>query len=184
LDSPSSSKHSKTSKSRSLDLSSIQTENPSLISSSSKRHLLHHHSTIDTDDSSNDTTKTRINIDQSNNDDDDDEEEKSHSTRYSYSEQQTKTKTNQFLLPYHQTCEQEQTFSSGMPLLIPPYSATSDPGPFRSPWFNTPTSTFNFQFPQCQEQPTINAQGSILQLSTLTKMLCDEPSVFTPISPR
>jgi len=71
-----------------------------------------------------------------------------------------------------------------MPLLIPPYSATSDPGSFRSPWFNTPSSTFNFQFPQCQEQSNINAQGSIVQLSTLTKMLCDQPSVFTPITPR
>jgi hypothetical protein len=184
LDSPSSSKHSKTSKSRSLDLSSIQTENPSLISSSSKRHLLHHHSTIDTDDSSNETVKPTFNIDQSN----DVEEKSSSSSRYSYSEQQTNT-TTQFLLPYNPSNEQEQekktsSFPSGISLQLPPYSASSDPGPYHSSWFNTPTSTFNFRFPHPQDQLSTNAQGSIVQLSTLTKMLCDEPSVFTPISPR
>jgi hypothetical protein len=71
-----------------------------------------------------------------------------------------------------------------MPLPLTPYSASSDPGPFHSPWFNTPTSPFNFRFPQSQEQLAVNAQGSIAQLSSLTKMLCDEPSVFTPITPR
>ena len=99
------------------------------------------------------------------------------------------TKTNQFPLPYPYLTEQEQeqrtsTFPSGIPLPLTPYSASSDPGPFHSPWFNTPTSTFNFRFPQSQEPAVANAQGSIAQLSSLTKMLCDEPSVFTPISPR
>ena len=96
-------------------------------------------------------------------------------------------KTNQFSLPYPYSSEQEQrtsTFPSGIPLPLTPYSASSDPGPFHSPWFNTPTSTFNFRFPQSQESSVTNAQGSIAQLSSLTKMLCDEPSVFTPISPR
>jgi hypothetical protein len=128
-----------------------------------KRDLLPYYTTIDIDDT-----------------------EKSHS----YSEQsRTKTKTNHFPLPYHPLSEQEQeqrttTFPGGIPLPLTPYSATSDPGPFHSPWFNTPTSTFNFRFPQSQEPAVANAQGSIAQLSTLTKMLCDEPSVFTPITPR
>ncbi|CAF4438005.1 unnamed protein product, partial [Rotaria magnacalcarata] len=42
----------------------------------------------------------------------------------------------------------------------------------------------NFHFPKSQENTVANAQGSIAQLSTLTQFLCDEPSVFTPISPR
>jgi hypothetical protein len=101
----------------------------------------------------------------------------------------SKIKTSHFPLPYPYLSEQEQeqrtsTFPSRIPLSLTPYSVSSDPGPFHSPWLNTPTSTFNFRFPQSQELAVANAQGSIAQLSSLTKMLCDEPSVFTPISPR
>ncbi len=176
-----------TSKSRSLDLSTNSpSENFSLVRSESKRGLLQRSSTIDTDDTSNDTTKITFNIDQP---DDDEEEEEEDESQQSYSKQQTKNKNNLILLPYHHPCEQEydkrkSSFSNTIPLPLTPYSATSDPGPYHSPWFNTPTSSFNFRFPQSQESLAVNAQGSIAQLSTLTKMLCDEPSLFTPITPR
>jgi len=201
FDLPSSSTSNKpsiTSKSRSLDLPSnssqntINSENVSIVRSQSKRGLLQHYTPIDIDDTSNDTGKITFNIDQPEDDDDDeeeDEDEEEKKCRYSFSEQQSNNKTNNFLLPYYHSFEQEQgTITSPFPsrISIPPapYSASSDPGPFHSPWFNTPTSSFNFRFPPSKDQLHVNTQGTIAQLSTLTKMLCDEPSVFTPISPR
>ena len=79
------------------------------------------------------------------------------------------------------------SYASSIPGPLAPYSAASDPGPYHSPWSHTPTNPYgvvNFHFPKSQEQLVANAQGSIAQLSTLTKFLCDEPSVFTPISAR
>jgi hypothetical protein len=196
FDLPSSStinKPSITCKSRSLDLSSNSSQNVSIVRSQSKRGLLQHYTPVDIDDTSNDTGKITFNIDQTDDDDDeeeeDEEEEKSPAFRYSFSEQQPNNKNNNFLLPYYHSCEQEQgkitsPFPSRISVPPAPYSASSDPGPFHSPWFNTPTSSFNFRFPPSKEQLHVNAQGTIAQLSTLTKMLCDEPSVFTPISPR
>jgi hypothetical protein len=183
-------KPSITSKSRSLDLPSnssqntINAENVSIVRSQSKRGLLQHYTPIDMDDTSNDTGKITFNIDQP-----DDEEEEDEEAQYSFSEQQSNNKTNNFLLPYYHSFEQEQgTITSPFPsrISVPPapYSASSDPGPFHSPWFNTPTSSFNFRFPPSKDPLHVNTQGTIAQLSTLTKMLCDEPSVFTPISPR
>ena len=172
----------KRSKSLSLDSSIIRTENPSFKYSSQP------YSTIDIDDSSNETEKTLYNIDPSDDDDGgggDDEAEKSPLFPYSYSTQQITNKPKPFLVPYRLSNEQEQEkqssiYPSGISLTLPPYSAASDPGPFHSPWFNTPTSsTFNFHFPQGQEQLAANAQGSIVQLSTLTSMLCDEPRDYT-----
>lgn len=108
-----------------------------------------------------------------------------------YSQPSNKNKTKLFppplplLSPYPRLSEQIFTSPNRLPLPRTPYSATSDPGPYQSPWLNTPTSsTFNFRFPHPQEQTLVHAQGTIAQLSTLTKMLCDEPSIFTPISPR
>ena len=129
-----------------------------------------------------------VDIDDSSNPDDDHAEELS-------PEPSNKTnKTKLFphplplLSPYHNLSEdhERKTFASPNRLSLPrtPYSATSDPGPYHSPWLNTPTSAFNFRFPHPQEPSTVHAQGTIAQLSTLTQMLCDEPSVFTPISPR
>jgi hypothetical protein len=172
-------KPSRTLKTHSLDSSSIQTDNPSLIHSPSKRGLLQRYTPIDIDESSNNTGRLTFNINQYN---DIDEEEFS-----SYSKQQRNKKPNLFLLPYHHSSEQGKLTSvcpGGIPLPLTPYSSASDPGPYHSPWLNTPTSTFNFRFPQGEEQLVANAQGSIAQLSRLTKMLCDEPSVFTPITPR
>lgn len=145
-------------------------------------------------------------------DDDDDEtkslsrqstdqyERKSRSFRHSYSEQQTRDHPNQnFLLPFRHSFEQQNDkrtllstiptipFSSGVPAPLAPFSAASDPGPYHSPWALTPTNPYglvNFHFPKSQEHLVTSAQGSIAQLSTLTKILCDEPSVFTPITPR
>ena len=166
-------------KSLSLDLSAIQSKTSSITQSSSQRGLFERDTTIDMDD----TERVSFSIDQVA-----DEEDESPSFRYSYSKPSTKKQVNHLLLPYNPSSEQEHekrtSFSGGIPLPPTPYSASSDPGPFRSPWFNTPTSTFNFRFPQGQEQIIASAQGSIAQLSTLTKMLCNESSVFTPISPR
>ena len=130
------------------------------------------------DDASNDAGKITFSIDEP----DDDEDE-------SYFEPKTTNKSKYLLLPYQRSCEQERgkrtsSFPDRMPLPLTPYSTSSDPGPFHSPWFGTPTSPFNFRFPQSQEQLAVNAQGSIAQLSTLTKMLCNEPSDYIPISPR
>jgi len=127
-------------------------------------------------------------------------EQKSRRFRHSYSEQQRTDRPNQnYLLPYRHSFEQQHdkralpsaiptgSFSSGVPGPLAPYSAASDPGPYHSPWALTPTNPYglvNFHFPKSQEHLVTSAQGTIAQLSTLTKILCDEPSVFTPISPR
>ncbi|CAF1074043.1 unnamed protein product [Rotaria sp. Silwood1] len=124
--------------------------------------------------------------------------------RHSYSDQPTTDESanrnnNNLFVPYRHSFEhpnEKRTFSSNIttmscqtsvPLPVTPYSASSDPGPYLSPWSNTPTNPYslvNFHFPKSQEHVVASAQGSIAQLSTLTKFLCDEPSVFTPISPR
>ena len=124
--------------------------------------------------------------------------------RHSHSDQPTtdsfmKT-TNHFLVPYRHSFEQQHdnrtlpltlpttpSYHGGIPIPIAPYSAASDPGPYQSPWSHTPTSPYglvNFHFPKSQEHLLASAQGSIAQLSSLTKILCDEPSVFTPINSR
>ncbi|CAF2845311.1 unnamed protein product [Rotaria sp. Silwood2] len=124
--------------------------------------------------------------------------------RHSYSDQPTTDESanknnNNLLVPYRHSFEhpnEKRTFSSaittmscqsGVPLPVAPYSASSDPGPYLSPWSNTPTNPYglmNFHFPKSQEHAVTSAQGSMAQLSTLTKFLCDEPGLFTPISPR
>ncbi|CAF1008633.1 unnamed protein product [Adineta ricciae] len=178
--------------------STMKAEQYLLSPTSSKRGLLRHYTTIDIDDTSNDAGKITFSINQPDDDDDNDdddvvqEEEETKpllSYRHSSTESRTTKQSNHLLLPYHpHSHDQDQNartpYSSSMQLPLTPYSVSSDPGPFRSPWFNTPTSPFNFRFPQTQEQAHMNAQGTIAQLSTLTKMLCDEPSIFTPISPR
>jgi hypothetical protein len=131
-------------------------------------------------------------------------ERKSRPFRHSYSDQQStndliKTNNNNFLAPYRRSFEQQHdkrtipsaittmSFASNAPLPLAPYSAASDPGPYHSPWSHTPTNSYglmNFHFPRSQEHLLASAQGSMAQLSTLTKILCDEPSVFTPISAR
>jgi hypothetical protein len=130
-------------------------------------------------------------------------ERKSRPFRHSHSDQPTTgqlTKHNQnFLVPYRHSFEQKHEkrtlssaittmpFTSGGPVPLAPYSASSDPGPYRSPWSHTPTNPYglvNFHFPKSQEHLVGSAQGSMAQLSSLTKILCDEPSVFTPITPR
>jgi hypothetical protein len=159
-----------------------------------------------------DPGKITFSIDRPDDDDDDDEtkslsihsdnqhERKSRLFRHSYSDQVTTdelTKNHQnFLLPFRHSFEQQRTlppaittmpFTSGVPVPLTPYSASSDPGPYQSPWSHTPTNPYglvNFHFPKSQEHLLASAQGSIAQLSTLTKILCDEPSVFTPITPR
>jgi len=158
----------------------------------------------DDDDDGNDDDETKsLNI-QSNNQ----HERKSRPFRHSYSDQQTTNELNKnhqnqnFLVPYRHSFEQQQqqhekrTLPSAIPTMsfagaahlpVGPYSASSDPGPYHSPWSHTPTNPYglvNFHFPKSQEHLVASAQGSIAQLSTLTKILCDEPSVFTPISPR
>ena len=129
------------------------------------------------------------------------QERKSRQYRHSCSEQQTTDEHNRnYLLPYRHSFEHQHekqtlpaalatmSFPNGVPAPpLAPYSAASDPGPYHSPWSHTPTNPYglvNFHFPKSQEQLVASAQGSIAQLSTLTKILCDEPSVFTPISPR
>jgi len=136
------------------------------------------------------------------------QERKSRPFRHSYSDQPTtddlrknnnNNNNNNFLLPYRHSFDQQHdrrtlpsaitttTFTGGIPPPLAPYSAASDPGPDNSPWSHTPTNPYgllNFHFPKSQEHLVASAQGSIAQLSTLTKILCDEPSVFTPISPR
>lgn len=111
-------------------------------------------STLDMDESSNETTKEQSNDDE----------------------------FTQFVIPKFQSRKRSSTSSNRTSIPPTPYSVASDPGPLRSPWLNTPTSTFHFRFPQ--DQVSANAQNSISQLSTLTKMLCDEPSIHTPITPR
>ncbi|CAF1116096.1 unnamed protein product [Adineta steineri] len=187
-------KPSKTFKSHSFDSSSVLPKDQIKIERSpSKRGLLQHYTTIDLDDTSNDAQKIKFSIDQPDDDDNEeeieDEEDEGKSSSHSSTNKQTDNKKNHFLLPYHHSFEYEQNlktspYPSGMQLPLTPYSISSDPGPYHSPWFNTPTSPMNFRFPQTQEQLHVNAQGTIAQLSSLTKMLCDEPSVFTPISPR
>ncbi|UJR08202.1 hypothetical protein I4U23_012475 [Adineta vaga] len=180
--------------------STIKTEQFPISRTSSKRGLLQHYTAIDIDDTSNEAGKITFSINHAdddnnnnnnNNEQDDDEEEEEEETKSSsYRYSSTTQQNNHFLLPYHpHSYEQDQgvrssSYSNATQLPLTPYSVSSDPGPFRSPWFNTPTSPFNFRFPQSQDQAHVNAQGTIAQLSTLTKMLCDEPSVFTPISPR
>jgi hypothetical protein len=132
-------------------------------------------------------------------------ERKARPFRHSYSDQPTTDEVvknnhnNNFLVPYRHSFEQQHekrilppalttmAFASGLPIPLAPYSAESDPGPYHSPWSITPTNPYglvNFHFPKSQEHLFASAQGSIAQLSTLTKFLCDEPSVFTPINPR
>ncbi|CAF0886480.1 unnamed protein product [Rotaria sordida] len=131
-------------------------------------------------------------------------QERSRLFRHSYSEQQTSDEltnkdNNNLFVPYRHSFEhpnEKRIFSStittmssqtGVPLPVTPYSASSDPGPYLSPWSNTPTNPYglvNFHFPKTQDHVVASAQGSMAQLSTLTKFLCDEPSLFTPISPR
>jgi hypothetical protein len=147
------------------------------------------------DDDDVDETKS-ISIQSNNN-----QERKSRAFRYSYSDQQTTDEhSRNYLLPYRHSFEQHHDkrtlssvlttmpFTTGIPVPpLAPYSAQSDPGPYHSPWSHTPTNPYglvNFHFPKSQEHLVNSAQGSIAQLSTLTKILCDEPSVFTPISPR
>jgi len=123
--------------------------------------------------------------------------------RHSHSDQPTtdsflKTNNN-FLVPFRHSFEQQHdtrsltvglpttpVFQTGIPIPMTPYSASSDPGPYQSPWSHTPASPYslgNFRFPKSQEHLVASAQGSIAQLSSLTKILCNEPSVFTPITP-
>lgn len=147
--------------------------------SSSKRASLQRYRMVDIDDSSNPDTI----------DDNDHAEDLSPEPANKTNKTKLFPPPLPLLSPYHYLSEQElerKTFVSPNRLSLPrtPYSATSDPGPYHSPWLNTPTSTFNFRFPHPQEPSTVHAQGTIAQLSTLTQMLCDEPSVFTPISPR
>ncbi|CAF1084664.1 unnamed protein product [Adineta steineri] len=133
-------------------------------------------------------------------------ERKSRPFRHSNSDQQTKsdlTKMNyhnpNFLVPFRHSFDHQHekqtspsnistmSFASGTSTTLTPYSAASDPGPYQQIWTHTPTNPYNlvnFHFPKSQEHFAANAQGSIAQLSTLTKILCDEPSVFTPITPR
>lgn len=153
---------------------------------STNRTSLQHHALVDIDDS--------LKADRPNDDDDDDDNEKEESLACSQPSNKNRTKLFPpplpLLSPYHHLSDHDQEkrmFASPNRLPLPhtPYSATSDPGPYHSPWLNTPTSsTFNFRFPHPQEQTLVHAQGTIAQLSTLTQMLCDEPSIFTPISPR
>lgn len=128
-------------------------------------------------------------------------ERRSRPFRHSYSDQPSsepmmKTAPNNFLLPFRHSFEHHHdnralplnlpttpSFHTGIPIPMAPYSAASDPGPYQSPWAHTPTSPYglaNFQFPKSQEHMVASAQGSIAQLSSLTKILCDDPSVFTP----
>ncbi|CAF2152964.1 unnamed protein product [Rotaria magnacalcarata] len=126
-------------------------------------------------------------------------EENARRFRHSYSEQKATDESNSLFVPFRHSFEQQngkRPYSTGLttmsctnnvPLPVAPYSASSDPGPYLSPWSHTPTNPYslvNFHFPKSQENTVANAQGSIAQLSTLTQFLCDEPSVFTPISPR
>ena len=132
----------------------------------------------------------------------------SHTLLHSYSDQQiteefssnnNNNNDNNLLIPCPRSFEQPHK-KKAIPLAIPsmpfataiglppaPYSASSDPGPYHSPWSNTPTNPYglvNFHFPKTQKNAAVNAQGSITQLSTLTKFFCDEPSLCTPITPR
>ena len=132
-------------------------------------------------------------------------ERKSRPFRHSHSDQPSsdsfgKGGSNQFLGPYRHSFEHHHhdnrtlpvpltgmPYHPGVPIPVAPYSASSDPGPYQSPWSHTPTNPYglmNFHFPKSQEGLAASAQGSIAQLSSLTKILCDEPSVFTPITPR
>ncbi|CAF3243255.1 unnamed protein product, partial [Rotaria socialis] len=174
-----------TSKSHSFDLSSVsmQANSSSIARSQSKRGLLQHYSTIDTDDTSNDTEQIK-----SNQHDEDDNESASFPQSYS-EQQQTNNNCDQWRLPFQHFSEYESdigisSFPNKISLPLTSYSASSDPGPYHSSWYNTPTSSSRFLFPQSQEQLAANAQGSIAQLSTLTQMLCDESSLFTPVSSR
>ncbi|UJR38081.1 hypothetical protein I4U23_030762 [Adineta vaga] len=139
---------------------------------------------------------------------------KSRPFRHSYSDQQTTADLNannphntNFLFPYRHSFDHQHDrrmlptatttttttatipmpFMNGMPPSLAPHSASSDPGAYHSLWSHTPTNPYNlvnFHFPKSQEHLVASAQGSIAQLSTLTKILCNEPSVFTPITPR
>ena len=134
-------------------------------------------------------------------------ERKSRPFRHSHSDQpvtdlRMKTTNNNFLSPFRHSFEQQMIPHDNRTLPIPlsnihyqnplsiplaPYSAASDPGPYQSPWGHTPTNPYglvNFQFPKSQDHLVASAQGTINQLSNLTQILCDEPSVFTPITPR
>ncbi|CAF1075505.1 unnamed protein product [Adineta ricciae] len=131
---------------------------------------------------------------------------KSRPFRHSYSDQQTTDDPNtnnhntNFLVPYRHSFDHQHNrrmlptttitplpFNSGMTTPLAPHSAVSDPGPYHTLWSHTPPNTYglaNFHFPKSQEHLITSAQGSIAQLSSLTKILCNEPSVFTPITPR
>jgi hypothetical protein len=86
-------------------------------------------------------------------------ERKSRPFRHSCSDQQTtdnltKNHNNSFLVPYRHSFEQQHEkrtlpsaiptipFATGIPLPLTPYSASSDPGPYHSPWSNTPTNPY------------------------------------------
>lgn len=172
-------------KSHSFDSPSnpAQVKSPSILHSQSKRRLLQHYPTIDMDDSPCDEGIIQLNKNQ--------HDQQSHSSPFQKldSEQQVNDQNNDWCSSASHSnvlTQQQETaaFSRKASLPITPYSAASDPGPFISPWYNTPTSYTRFRFPQFQEQICANAEGSIAQLSTLTQVLCDEPSVFTPVSPR
>lgn len=131
-------------------------------------------------------------------------ERKSRPFRHSHSDQPSsdsfgKGGSNQFLGPYRHSFENQHDprtlpvpltgmpYHTGVHIPLAPYSASSDPGPYQSPWSHTPPNSYglmNFHFPKSQDNLVASAQGSIAQLSSLTKILCDEPSVFTPITPR
>lgn len=155
-------KHRDLSQVNSFDLASSSTGKVSCsfksysFDSPSHRNSIERYRSIDIDESSNETNKEHFH----------DEE------------------INPSLTPTIKSEKRTSVSSTRMSVPSTPYSASSDPGPVRSPWLHTPTSTFNFPFPLNQDPLSVNAQSSITQLSTLTKMLCDEPSVFTPVSPR
>ncbi|CAF2628502.1 unnamed protein product [Rotaria sp. Silwood2] len=164
----------------------IQTNSPSFLHSQSKRGLLQRSTNIDMDDTSNATGNIIFTIDQ--HDDDDDDNDKSCVFRHSYSESQTNDNNNHWFIPCYHAGEQEKdkrtsSFSSRISLPHMPHLASSDPGPFHSPWFNTSTFSYEFRFPECQEQLAANSEGSIAQLSTLTNTLCDESTDFALVSP-
>ena len=118
-----------------------------------------------------------------------DSKEKAFPFRDSYLKQHVTHQDMSYIIPSHYSSQQEHekqstALSIPTPLSSALYSVATDPRPFHSPWFIRSTSPFQFQFSQCQEQIVANAQKNITQSTNLTKMFCDEASVFTPITPR
>ncbi|CAF3691056.1 unnamed protein product [Rotaria sp. Silwood1] len=194
-------KPSITLKSHSFNLSSNLTQQPisnhlhqtnfsSDVHSPSKRGLLQRSTNIEIDDTSNSTGTMIFSIDQhDDNVDDNDDDDESSSFKNLYSEQQTNDTNNQWFIPYYHSGQEEQdkrtsSFPSRISLPHSPYLASSDPGPFHSPWFNTPTSSCEFRFPEYQEQLVTNSEGSIVQLPKLKKTLSDQPNEFIPVRPK